>query len=395
MPRGGSQEFALRLWGCEAWTLPCASWDQRLLAWPRCSLAHNLRAPPAPLQVPGGRPQHWQSRGWLPALCNEGAKWHTPLLLQRVPASPGLLFIPRHQWRLEPERVFLRHALEMPFPSPAPLTLMRHSASKPVCGPLKGHRVAGEARATLTLSVLPLGAALGRGPPARRGRWDPQAGCSRWHLWGWGSGAWSGREWHELAGTIAAHSWPGGALHSTVCLLGRLLPLRRLLSCPQLSPLVRERCSLLCRSSGSLGEPLGAFSPAAAPQEQPVRACGAVPGDSRPLLAGCGPAGAPHWGLHLAGPMPCCPPCWGVGTWPPVGLLPAAPRCLAALRLWAWGARTLILPQQGCVGLCGAGRAPSVPVPHWPGTPRSPRAGRLSRQPHCMLFPWRSSQAAQ
>lgn len=150
--------------------------------WPaRCSLEHNLRAPPAPLQVPGGRPQHWQSRGWLSALCNEGVKSHTPRLLQRVPASPGLLFIPRHQWRLEPERVFHRHVLEMPFPSPAPLTLMRHSASKPVCGPLKGHRMAGEARATLTLSVLPLGAALGRGPLAWRGHWDPRAGCSRWH----------------------------------------------------------------------------------------------------------------------------------------------------------------------------------------------------------------------
>lgn len=155
------------------------------------------------------------------------------------------------------------------------------------------------------------------------------------------SSAWSGCEWHELTGTVAVHSWPSRAPHSTACLLGLLFPLRQLLSCPQLSPLVRERCSPQCRSSGSLGEPRGASSPAAAPQEQLVRACGAVPGDSRPLLAGCGPVGAPHRGPHLTGPAPCraC------------ALPPAVPGCGDVVACWPAASGSPLPHSSEAVGL--------------------------------------------
>lgn len=99
-------------------------------------------------------------------------------------------------------------------------------------------------------------------------------------------------------------------------------------------------------------------------------------------------------GLHLTGPAPCRLPCWGVGMWSPVGLLPAAPRCLTALRPWAWGARTLVLPRQGCVGLRGAGtlhahptlaRHPQVPSCREIEPPTSLHAVPMEFEPSCSI----------
>lgn len=64
----------------------------------------------------------------------------------------------------EPGWIFHRHVLEMPFPSPAPFTLMRHLTPKLVCGPLDVTSLEGAWAVFNPVSAAWLGAALGSCP---------------------------------------------------------------------------------------------------------------------------------------------------------------------------------------------------------------------------------------